>query len=355
MTERVQVTQRTSTTRYCVGPDALTELRAWLEPLPLRVPVIADPDVWRLYGDAVATVLHPCEPLVFHVAGEEQKEFGTVERLASELSANHVHRREKLILLGGGVVCDVGGLTASLYMRGLGYAIVATSLMAQIDAAIGGKVVTNFDHRKNLIGGFHHPELVLADPSFLRTLPPRHVRAALAEALKVGLILPELQIESMLEGAVASDPAAMGPLVERCVDGKLSLLEPDPFERDLDRVLNLGHAVAHALEKVEDCELIHGEAVAIGLAATARYASAEGICTSAYAGRILDQLVRLGLPTTADVPELELRARLGDIVDHRGGRIRLVVPTGDAGVTILEHADLDALAVCARRRARVRT
>ncbi len=348
MRERLWPTKWISRTRYRVGLDALSELRAHLEPLPARVPIIADPEVWRIYGDALRAALHPCKPLVLHVDGEGDKELNVVERLVFELVANRVHRREKLVLLGGGVCCDLGGVVALLYMRGMDYAIVATSLIAQVDAAIGGKVGCNAATRKNLLGGFHHAQLVLIDPSFLKTLPPRHFRAALAEALKLGLLLPELEIVPLLDEVNDGDPAALTLLIERCLDGKLSLLEADPFEEDLDRLLNLGHAVAHALEKVPGCSLLHGEAVAIGLAATARYAEHEGNCSPAYARGIVSQITSLGLPATSWVDTVELRARLAEIPDHRGGRIRLVVPTGDSGVGVLERCDLGLLADCVR-------
>ena len=251
-------------------------------------------------------------------------------------------------MIGGGVCCDVGGMVALLYMRGMDYIVVATSLMAQLDAAIGGKVGCNAGDRKNLLGGFHHAELVLIDPRFLLTLPRRHLRAALAEALKLGLLLPELGILPLLEDAEQGDLRALALLAERCLDGKLALLESDPFEEDLDRVLNLGHAVAHALEKMPGSALLHGEAVAIGLASTARYAEHEGRCSAEHAQGIITQLTRLGLPTTASVGMGEMAERLERIADHRGGRIRLVVPSGDAGASVLECGELGLLADCVR-------
>ena len=341
-------TTRVSHTRYSVGPGALSQLRAYLEPLPARVPVIADPDVWRIYGDAFRRAMHPCEALVLHVDGEQDKELDVVERLVFELVANRVHRRETVVVFGGGACCDIGGMVAMLYMRGMDYAVVATSLMAQIDAAIGGKVGCNAATRKNLLGGFHHAELVLIDPGFLATLPARQFRAALAEALKLGLLLPDLGVEPLLDAVIDGNFDALALLVEQCVDGKLRLLDVDPFEDDLDRVLNLGHAVAHALEKAPGCRLLHGEAVAIGLAATARYAAHEGDCSPQRASAIIAQIERLGLPTTSDVTPADLLARLAEIPDHRGGRIRLVVPAGDAGVRVLDHCDLTLLTDCAR-------
>jgi 3-dehydroquinate synthase len=346
VSEQVWSTERTTATRYWVGSGALDELRAWLEPLPQRIPIVSDAEVWTLYGEEVRSALHPCRPLVLRVDGENDKELGTVHRLVSQLVANRVHRREKLVCFGGGVCCDVGGMLALVYMRGMEYGIVATSLMAQVDAAIGGKVGCNFGTRKNLLGGFHHPKLVLCDPDFLETVPDRPFRAALAEALKLGVILPDLGIPSLLDKLGDRDREVLTQIVERCVTGKLRLLDPDPYEHDLDRLLNLGHTVAHALEKVENCGLLHGEAVAIGLAAKARYAEREGHCTPEHADRIVSQLERLELPTSFAANPSELRARLSEIPDHRGGRPRLVVPVDDAGAAVVDGGDLDLLAEC---------
>jgi len=239
-------------------------------------------------------------------------------------------------------------MIALLYMRGMDYAVVATSLMAQVDAAIGGKVGCNAATRKNLLGGFHHADLVLIDPSFLATLPTRHFRAALAEALKLGLLVPELGIVPLLDDVNDGDVDAVMLLVQRCVEGKLALLEADPFEDDLDRLLNLGHAVAHALEKVPNSSLLHGEAVAVGLAATARYAWHTNECSPERASAIISQIARLDLPTSSDVDTGDLRARLEEIPDHRGGHVRLVIPDADSGARVLECGDLGLLADCVR-------
>ncbi|HET7444269.1 MAG TPA: 3-dehydroquinate synthase family protein [Solirubrobacterales bacterium] len=311
------------------------------------MPILADPRAWDLHGSAVAAALEPLRPEVLFLAGEGEKRFAAVERLTTELAERRVHRREVLVIFGGGVCCDVGGLVAMLYMRGMRYVIVATTLMAQIDAAIGGKVGCNTPGRKNLLGGFHHPELVLIDPGFLGTLPERHLRAALAEALKMHVLLPALAIKPLLEPAGNRDQFALEQLAERCLDGKLALLEKDPFEADLRRSLNLGHAVAHALEAEPGSTLLHGEAVAIGLAATARYAEMSGISTPGRAESIIDQLKRLRLPDRTEQETEGLASRLEAIADHRGGEIHLVVPAGDEGVEIVEDCDFGLLARCA--------
>jgi 3-dehydroquinate synthase len=344
MIERTAVTQRESRTRYRVGRDALAELRRHLEPLPDRVAILTDPNVWETYGGRVERALAPAQVVVLNVAGEADKVLDVAARLLAELATNRIHRRETLVVLGGGVCCDVGGLVAMLYMRGMRYVIVATTLMAQLDAAIGGKVGCNGETRKNLLGGFHHADLVLIDPTFLQTLPERHLRAALAEAVKLDVLLPELGIAAVLEDSL-EEPELIR-LAELCLDGKLKLLTADPFETDLRRSLNLGHAVAHALEGMPGTELLHGEAVSIGLAATARYAEAKAICSAAHAREIVSRLERLGLPIAASRDSSLLSERLAQIADHRGGRINLVVPSGEAGVEIRSDCDFGLLADC---------
>jgi len=310
------------------------------------VAILTDPNVWEMYGDRIERALAPSQPVVMHVAGEADKVLDVAARLLAELAANRIHRRETLVVLGGGVCCDVGGLVAMLYMRGMRYVILATTLMAQLDAAIGGKVGCNGQTRKNLLGGFHHADLVLIDPTFLRTLPERHLRAALAEAVKLDVLLPELGIADVLEGALMLDEPALTRLAELCLDGKLKLLAADPFEINLRRSLNLGHAVAHALEGMPGHELLHGEAVSIGLAATARYAEAKTICSAAHAREILSRLERLGLPVTASRDASLLGERLAQIADHRGGQINLVVPSDEEGVEIQDDCDFALLADC---------
>lgn len=346
MIERTTEAQRTSRTVYRVGTDAFTELRRHLDPGAARVPVLADPNVWRLYGEQMSAALAPALPLVVHIDGEAEKRFDVVQRVAHELTRHRVHRRETIVVLGGGVCCDVGGLVALLYMRGMRYAIVATSLMAQIDAAIGGKVGCNEAARKNLLGGFHHPDLVLIDPRFLSTLPGRHLRAALAEAVKLDLLLPDLGIDALLAAAAAGEQRALALLAERCLEGKLALLQSDPFETDLRRPLNLGHAIAHALEAMPGCELLHGEAVSVGLATTARYAELTGVCSSEHARAIVANLERLALPVSVSIGAEELRERLERIADHRGGEIHLTLSTGEGGTEIVEDCDFALLADC---------
>jgi 3-dehydroquinate synthetase len=356
--------RREMVTTYCFSEDWAADLMAWYrrEVTPgrwSRVSVVTDENVWDLYATKLRQALEGCgaEVVPFVLKpGDEGKTAGSVLHQIEAMAFHRLGRHDLLVCLGGGACCDVGGLIAMLYMRGLDYVCVPTSLMAQIDAAIGGKVGTDHANRKNLLGGFHHSLLVLIDSSFLHTLPDPYFRGALAEAVKIALITRD---ETLLQAFTSDrkrlldrEPAVLRSVQEACLRHKLALLGDDPFEKDLNRDLNLGHAVAHALEMSTDAlstgRPTHGEAVAIGLAAVSRYASRHGYCSQGECDSWTKILDELGLPTTARFGALEaLRGGLNLVRDHRGGRLRLVIPKGAEGVIILPDADVNVLAACA--------
>jgi 3-dehydroquinate synthase len=358
-------TDRKMVTRFCVVAAWEQTFSLWFKDQGYiqecnHIVILTDAQVWQLYEgrtrEGLSTLGKTIVPLVLE-PGEDSKNFDLLPALIKDLVANRVHRRDMIVCFGGGVACDIGGLLALLYMRGLPYVNVPTSLMAQIDAAIGGKVGTNFGLRKNLLGGFYHPLLVLMDPGLLASLPDRHYRSALAEATKVAIILQDDRLFSLLEegseALLRRQPHIVGELVERCVLGKLSLLKDDPFEENLERSLNLGHAVAHALERLpimtDGRQPLHGEAVAIGLAATIRYAFRRGLCSPQRAVRLLQILKGLGLPVQPGgtiVSKDEIWNQLSRISEHRGGLLRFVLPVDPNGVRIQPEADLDLLMEC---------
>ncbi len=357
------VTQRNTNTQYQIVEAWDSAFNQWFASQNDRqrwhhIVVLTDEQVWALYENRIHLALAPLDrpvvPLVLP-PGENSKDFGILSALVNTLMQNRIHRWDLLLCAGGGVCCDVGGLLALLYMRGMDYVNLPTSLMAQIDAAIGGKVGTNFGFRKNLLGGFHHPLLVLIDLSFLDTLQQAHFRSALAEAVKIAIIRDDEPLLELLEkNSEALLSRKQGPLLElleRCLIGKLNLLSDDPYESNLDRLLNLGHGVAHALERLPAMpgrrQPLHGEAVAIGLATTIRYAFRYNLCSRERATRLLGILFGLGLPLVPGPVNRDFfRDQLSRIPEHRGGLFRLVVPVNDGGVRILPHVNLDALVQC---------
>lgn len=316
-----------------------------------RVAIFADPNPWRCHGEEVRAALRGAgvEPLVLPFAGGELgKDWSAARRAMDLLVSAGVQRRDLLVLFGGGVVCDAGGFVAAVFMRGVPYVNVPTTLMAQVDAAIGGKVAVNHPRAKNLIGAFHHPRGVYVNPRFLCSLPPEELRNGFAEMVKVALVdrpgsfeLMESDMESLL-GARGVQPEAIQP-IRAAVRAKLDLLAPDPFEAELRRPLNLGHALAHALETAESYRgLRHGFAVAVGVAVAVRIACARGLLDRELAGRVHSLLVRAGLPTAASrVPAEAVWEHMALIRRIRGGALHEVLPMGGGRCAIVDDLTLE--------------
>lgn len=271
------------------------------------VAIITDETVGALYGDAFVQALRAGGAdvqLGTIPAGEASKSLRQAVRLWHWLADSTIARRDVVIALGGGVVNDLGGWVASAYMRGLSYINVPTTLLAQVDGAIGGKVAVNHPVAKNLIGAFHQPAGVVADISLLRSLDRRHMRAGIAETVKKAVIASPAYFEFIdghAEALVEGDEDTLARLVRAAAAIKAAMIERDPYERDLRRPLNFGHTIAHPLETVSGYgPLLHGEAVAFGMVVESRIAAARGLLDAALLDRLISLLRRCGLPTRAD-------------------------------------------------------
>jgi 3-dehydroquinate synthase len=237
------------------------------------------------------------------------------------------------VALGGGVAGDLAGFVAATYMRGVPYLQAPTTLLAMLDASVGGKTGVDTAEGKNLIGAFHPPVAVLADPRALATLPDREYRAGLAEAVKHGLIADRAYFEWMEQEAgpiVARDADALQHLVRRSVEIKAEVVSEDEREGGRRAILNAGHTVAHALEQATEYRVPHGEAVGLGLVAEAALATGLGLATPEAGARLVVLLERLGLPTRVGEPvaaERLLSAMAGD-KKNRGHEIRFALPRG---------------------------
>jgi 3-dehydroquinate synthase len=262
--------------------------------------------------------------------GERHKRLATVEQLAEKLTRVGADRNAVIVAFGGGVVGDVAGLLASLYMRGVDVVQIPTTVQAQLDAAIGGKTGVNLSTGKNLLGTFHHPRVVLIDPAVLSTLPDREFRAGLYEALKCGVIgNPALFdcLEKTQLKLLRNDAAAIEWVIAESVRLKTEVVSSDERENGLRRVLNFGHTIGHALE-VESAyrRFLHGEAVAWGMIAATHIAAATDRIDKVAARRIFDAVLGLG-----KLPKVEARSR--DIVrllqgdkKTRKGVVHFVLP-----------------------------
>ena len=292
-----------------IGPHALRELGR-LFASRRRVAIVSQAAVAERHAAAARAGLHDSE--VFLIGdGEPAKTLGTVERLGRELAAWGLLRDDVLLALGGGVVGDVAGFTAAVYHRGVDVVQVPTTLLAQIDAAVGGKTGVNLPEGKNLLGAFHQPVAVVADVDTLATLPEREYRAGLGEVAKYALIAwlsrggdddPLMRMVDEDAGRIrARAPEVLTDLVARCVDLKAGVVARDPEEQTgLRATLNYGHTFAHALEAYAGYdELLHGEAVGVGLVFAGALAAASGRVDVTTSARHRAIVAALGLPVSA--------------------------------------------------------
>jgi len=262
--------------------------------------------------------------------GEPSKRLATIETLAEKLTRLGADRKAVIIALGGGVVGDVSGLLASLYMRGVAFVQVPTTVLAQVDASIGGKTGVNLLAGKNLLGTFHHPRIVLIDPTVLKTLPDREFRAGLYEALKCGIIGNTelfLRFEQNRASILKRDADELEWLIAQSVRLKSEVVSADEQEGGLRRVLNLGHTIGHALEaETKYRALLHGEAVAWGMIAATNIALSVGRTDSVSAGRIADAVLSLGKLPEVNVSPRKILARLQSDKKTQNGVVHFVLP-----------------------------
>jgi len=262
--------------------------------------------------------------------GEPSKRLSTVESLADKLVKLGADRKAVIVALGGGVVGDVSGLLASLYMRGVELVQIPTTVLAQVDASIGGKTGVNLVAGKNLIGTFYHPRVVLIDPVVLKTLPEREFRAGLYEALKCGIIGNVelyLRFEQNRARILKRDPAEMEWVIAQSVRLKAEVVSADEREGGLRRVLNLGHTIGHALEAETGYRrLLHGEAVAWGMIAATNIALSVGRTDSVTAGRIADAVLSLGRLPELNVGPRKILGRLQNDKKTQNGVVHFILP-----------------------------
>ena len=272
--------------------------------------------------------------------GERHKRLATVETLAEKLMALGADRDAVLLAFGGGVTGDAVGLLASLFMRGVEVVQVPTTLLAQVDSSIGGKTGVNLKAGKNLLGTYHQPRMVLIDPAVLRTLPDRHYRAGLYEALKCGVI-GNLglfrEFEENRELILRRDPATLERLIAESVRLKAAVVAGDEREGGPRQVLNFGHTVGHALEAETGYRtLLHGEAVGWGMVAAAQMAAAVGMLDETSARRIAEVTLALGRLPRLQVRSQSVMRRLRSDKKTRNGRIHFVLPTDIGNVEVVD-------------------
>ncbi|HUN54170.1 MAG TPA: 3-dehydroquinate synthase [Smithella sp.] len=269
--------------------------------------VITDDCVGGLYGQKFLDGLKGIGLNAFLIefpAGETSKNIDTVLHIAGKLIEAGADRETCLIALGGGVVGDIAGFVASIFMRGVPYIQIPTTLVAQVDSSIGGKTGVDLPHGKNLLGTFYQPRAVFANLSFLETLPEKEFNNGLAEIIKYGIIDNEKMfhdLESNIDAIKSKDRKLLLNLVESCCRIKKSIVEIDEKEQGLRRILNFGHTLGHALESISQYTITHGEGVALGMTAAARISEKIGCLKSDETRRIEALISQAGLPVK--IPE----------------------------------------------------
>jgi 3-dehydroquinate synthase len=331
-----------------IGTGLLTELGNLLRAQQFsmqQVVVVTDSVVGRLYRQLVVDALSVAgfTPWVIEIpAGEEHKNLAWLTFLYEKLIEGRVERRSPLIALGGGVIGDLTGFAAATFQRGLPFIQVPTTLLAQVDASVGGKTAVNHPAGKNLIGAFYQPRLVVIDVDSLKTLPRREFLAGMAEVIKYGVILsPELfsLLDEHLSAVLQLDPNLLTSIIKTCCQLKALVVEEDETEGDYRAILNFGHTLGHAIEAATEYkQYLHGEAVAIGMVFAAHLSAKRGLCPVATSKRVYQLLKKTGLPV--EIPK-DLR---GDILLHgmatdkkmAGGKVKFVCIT-ELGKTHFEQ------------------
>jgi 3-dehydroquinate synthase len=295
--------------------------------------VLSSPTVWRHCGRAISATIPGRagrHPILFDDR-EPNKNLETVEAIARQLVRAGADRQATLVAVGGGVVGDVAGFAAATYLRGVRLVHIPTTLVAQVDSAIGGKTGVNLPEGKNLVGAFHPPKVVIADPALLRTLPHREYRSGLYEVVKYGAIADRelfAFLERRMSAVLRRDPASLGWIIQRSVAIKARVVSKDEREGGLRQILNFGHTLGHALETATDYRVfLHGEAVAWGMIAASVIALSMNRLPLMDAFRIVRLVASVGpLPKVPTIPKAKLRSILAGDKKSRGGSVLWVFP-----------------------------
>ncbi len=315
-----------------------------------RVFVVTSPEIWGLWSQQLSASFSDPPTVIFLPSGERHKRLASVEALAQQLALAGADRDSLLLALGGGVIGDITGFLAAIYMRGIRYVQLPTTLLAQVDSAIGGKTGVNLLAGKNLIGSFHHPLAVIADTNTLATLPAAELRAGLQEAIKSGVIYDAKLfrfMEQNAEAILAGDPAALTRLVTASVRVKADVVSKDERESGLRMILNFGHTLGHAIEAATGYkQLLHGQAVGWGSIAATHVSLARGAVTQQQADRIIALILRYGPLPAFKAKAEKLVALTSSDKKTRSGRRAYVLAKG-IGATEIVYDVTDAELVVA--------
>ena len=316
-----------------------------------RYGIVADDNVADLFGERLLASMQKSNiqaEIITFPSGEASKNLATIAELSSTLARMGFDRKDGLIALGGGVTGDITGFLAACYMRGIPFAQVPTTLLAQVDSSVGGKTGVDIPEGKNLVGAFYQPSAVFIDNMVLQYLPQSELLNGLAEVIKYGVIYDRdffRFLEMSHRNILALDLQVLEDVIARCCKIKAAVVESDEKESGLRRILNFGHTIGHAVEAVSEYRLAHGSAVAIGMVAAAELAVLKGILDRKEKERIVNLLQEFGLPVT--VPAAYDRDRIQEYLlsDKKtiGGNVFFVLPTTIGKVIITDDIEMEML------------
>lgn len=306
-----------------------------------KICIVTDSNVEKLYLDKVKAALSPMNKTVVSYtipAGEENKNLGEIQKIYEFLIANRFERKDLLVALGGGVVGDMTGFTAATYLRGIDFVQIPTTLLSQVDSSVGGKTGVDFDAYKNMVGAFYQPRLVYMNTDVLKTLPEAQFSSGMGEVLKSGLIRNKEfyeWIDAYSDDILDKEPDALDHMVRECCKIKAKVVEEDPKENGVRAILNLGHTLGHAVEKLMDFKMMHGHCVGFGTVAAAWLSKEKGFITEVEMDQILTLNQTFGLPNYVEGLDVDaiLNATKSD-KKMEGGNIKFILlrSMGDAFV-----------------------
>ena len=300
--------------------------------------IITDKNVDKLYGERVIKALEGKENYKFIIdPGEESKTFSTVGNILNEMIEKGLTRRSNIIALGGGVVGDIAGFCASIYMRGISFIQIPTTLLAQVDSSVGGKTGVNMPQGKNMVGSFYQPRAVIIDTDTLSTLPKRELVSGMGEIVKYGVIWDYEflnLIEENLEDIMNLEEEIMKKIIKKCCEIKAEVVSKDERELGVRKILNFGHTIAHAIESLTDYKrYTHGEAVSIGMYYEALMAKDFGYIDEEYFSKIESLIKRLGVCLDLSEFSIEsLREAMMKDKKNKDGKISFILPKGRGNV-----------------------
>jgi 3-dehydroquinate synthase len=339
-----------------IAPGSLSQLGSYISKLNLgkKVLIVSNPDIFSHYGEITSNSLRDAGFDVFNHSipeGETHKTLESIAQIYDTALENRIERSSTMLALGGGVIGDMTGFAAATWLRGINFVQVPTSLLAMVDASIGGKTGVNHPKGKNLIGAFYQPRLVLIDPQVLATLPVREFRAGMAEVIKYGVIW-EADLFTKLERAERLDDIAylseelLQIILTRSCQAKADVVSKDEKEAGLRAILNYGHTIGHAIESLTGYSVInHGEAVGLGMVAAGKIATKLQMWTEEEEIRQNNLIKKAGLPTQipADLDSEAVIETLQTDKKVKAGKVRFILPTQIGEVTITDQVPSDLI------------